>query len=154
MMKTKALIITLFIILAGFFQTEAATAVEKARAKAVLVKTNTALGVTHMTIKRTRKFSGKLGLAVKHERYAKKLYEAGNYDKAVLHSLFARKIATEAMGENGAKTNTLFTYSPEEKGFLANSPSDEDLKKEALADDPKEIKDEDLMNGNLGLEIL
>ncbi len=153
-MKIKLLITTLFLFLTYLVSITDATAVDKVRAKAILIKTNNAIGITHMTVKRTRKFSGKLGLAVKHERFAKKLYEAGNFDKAVQHSLFARKCATEAMQENSAKTNTLFILSTEEKTILAGSASDDDLKKEANADNSTDIKDEELMNGNLNLEIL
>ena len=153
-MKIKSLLFILVLTISYAFSISTAMAIDKARAKAILVKTNTAIGITHMTVKRTKKYSGKLGLAVKHERFAKKLYEAGNFDKAAQQSLFARKCATEAMQENGAKTNTLFILSAEEKTVLTASPNEEELKKEANLDNPTTIKDEELMNGNLNLEVL
>ncbi len=154
-MKIKILILTLSVLLAAFINTEAAPGPDKVKAKAVIIKTNNALGVAHMTVKRTRKFNGKLGKAIKHERFAIKQYKAGNIEMSIYHSLYARKLATEIMQENNAKTNTLFIITPDEKALQASSPSDEDLIKEANTDDPTEIKDEDLMgNGTLGLELL
>lgn len=152
-MNTRRILLS-FIILTLFTITFLGAApYDKAKAKAVLVKTNNAIGMAHMTVKRTRKFSGKLGLSVKHERFAKKQYQAGNFDKAVLHSLAARKYATEVMAENGAKTNTLFILSAEEKSYV-ESKSAEELKKEVDEDSASELKDEELMNGNLNLEVI
>jgi hypothetical protein len=153
-MKFKILI-TLFLIAATWINLQATPNADKAKAKAVITKTNNAIGIAHMTIKRTKKYTGKLGQAVKHERFAIKQYKAGNYDKSTYHAFYARKLADEIMKENNAKTNTLFLFSPDEQTLLSSSPSNDELIKEANTDDPTEIKDESLMgNGTMGLEIL
>jgi hypothetical protein len=155
MIQFKNFIIILFILCSTITATCAALNVDKAKAKAVITKTNNAIGIAHMTVKRTKKYTGKLGIAVKHERFAIKQYKAGNFDKSIYHAFYARKIADEIMKENNAKTNMLFLFTPDEKTLQASSPSDDDLIKEANADDPTEIKDESLMgNGTMGLEIL
>ncbi len=152
MMKIKILVLT-FSLFLSVFTIKAAPNADKVKAKAVIIKTNNALGIAHMTLKKTRKFTGKLGRAIKHERFAIKQYKAGDFDKSIYHSFYARKLAAEIMQENNAKTNTLFLFAADETTLKASSPSDEDLTKEANADDPTEIKDEDLMvNGTLGLE--
>jgi hypothetical protein len=154
MSKIKILLLA-FIFLSTILTNAESSNADKAKAKAVITKTTNAIGIAHMTVKKTKKYSGKLGKAVKHERYAIKQYKAGNYDKSIYHSFYARKLADEIMKENGAKTNMLFLFTPDEKALMSSSPSDDDLIKEVNADNPTEIKDQDLMdNGTLGLEIL
>jgi hypothetical protein len=153
MMKIKILLLLFSFLTFAFINTKAAPTADKVKARAVIIKSNNALGIAHMTVKRTKKYTGKLGKAIKHERFAIKQYKAGNFDKSIYHAFYARKLAAEIMAENNAKTNTLFLFAPDEKALQSSSPSDEDLSKEANADDPTEIKDEDLMgNGTLGLE--
>ncbi len=154
MMTIKSLLIACTLLFVSFAYTEAAPAVDKAKARIILMKTNRALGVAHMTVKRTKKFTGKLGRAVKHARFAKKQYLAGNYDKSIYHSFYARKLATEVMKENNAKTGSDNIFSAEENTLMSSSPSDDDLTKEVNTDNPADIKDEDLMNGNLEVDVL
>ncbi len=154
MMNINVLITICFLMVGSVLNLTAAPSIEKGKAKVVLMKTNRAIGVAHITVKKTRKFTGKLGQAVKHARFAKKQYEAGNFDKSVYHSLQARKLVVEVMKENGAKTGSDFIFSAEENTFLSSSPSEADLVKELNNDDPAELKDEDLMNGNLNIEVL
>lgn len=153
MMNLKLLLTAFLFLLGAVMITKAAPAVDKSKAKIVLMKTNRALGVAHMTVKRTKKFTGKLGKAVKHARFAKKQYLAGNFDKSVYHSLYARKLALEIMKENGAKTGSDFVFSAEENTMLSSSPSEVDLATEANADSAVEIKDEDLMSGGLDVDV-
>lgn len=154
MMNFKLFLAAVFMMASFTFGAQAAPAVDKAKAKIVLSKTNRGIGVAHMTVKRTKKYTGKLGKAVKHARVAKKLYTAGNYDRSVYHSLRARKLALEVMQENGAKTGSDFIFSTDENTMLSSSPSDADLESEANKEFPTELKDEDLMNGNLDIEVL
>jgi hypothetical protein len=154
MMNIKSLIIAFTILLASFMSTEAAPSVDKAKARIILMKTNRALGVAHMTVKRTKKFTGKLGRAVKHARFAKKQYLAGNFDKSIYHSFYARKLAAEVMQENNAKTGSDYLFSAEETTLMSSSPSVDDLVKEVNADNAADLKDEDLMNGNLDIDVL
>jgi hypothetical protein len=154
MMNIKLLLTVFLFLMGSVIAVEAAPAIDKAKAKVVLTKTNRALGVAHMTVKRTKKFTGKLGKAVKHARFAKKQYMAGNYDKSAYHSLFARKLAIEIMKENGAKTGSDFVFSAEENTMLSSSPSEADLTSEANTDNATEIKDEELMNGGLDVDVL
>jgi hypothetical protein len=132
---------------------ESHAAPDKAKTKNFLLKTNRALGVAHMTVKKTKKYDGKLALAVRHQRYARKQYIAGNYQVAVYHSRRARLIAAEIMKNNNAKTNTDFALSADENTMSSGSPADTDLEAEVTKDDPAVVKDEDLMNGNLDLNV-
>jgi hypothetical protein len=154
MMNIKFLFITFTLLFASFLYTGAAPSVDKAKARIILMKTNRALGVAHMTVKRTKKFSGKLGRAVKHARFARKQYLAGNFDNSIYHSFYARKLAADVMKENNAKTGADYIFSAEENALMTSSPSDEDLIKEVKADNPADLKDEDLMNGNLEVDVL
>lgn len=153
-MNFKLFLVAVLMLASITFGVQASPSVDKAKAKIVLSKTNRAIGVAHMTVKRTKKYTGKLGKAVKHARVARKLYTAGNYDRSVYHSLRARKLALEVMQENGAKTGSDFLFSAEENTMLSSSPSDADLESEANKEFPTELKDEDLMNGNLDVDVL
>ncbi len=152
MMNFKILVTSFIVLAATIFTSHAAPTVDKGKAKIILSKTNRAIGVAHMTIKRTKKFSGKLGKAVKHARFAKKQYLAGNFDKSVYHSFYARKLALEVMKENGAKTGSDFIFSADENTIMASTPSNDALSAEVATE--AELKDEDLMNGNLDIEVL
>jgi len=136
-----------------FVKTKACPPADKAKAKIVLMKTNRAIGVAHMTVKRTKQFTGNLGKAVKHARFARKQYNAGNFESSIYHSLYARKLAAEVMKANNAKTGSDYLYSADENTFLSASPNEATLAGEVATDNPTELKDEDLMNGNLEIEV-
>jgi hypothetical protein len=149
-MKFKFIILVFALLFTSLTSIEAA---DRARAKIVLSKTNRAIGVAQMTVKRTKKYTGKLGKAVKEARIARKYYIEGNYDKSIHHSLYARRLATEVIKENNAKIGSDNINSTDENAFVATSPSDEELIRETNATNPVELKDEDLMNGNLEVEV-
>jgi len=131
----------------------AAPPADRAKAKIVIMKTNRAVGIAHMTVKRTKKYSGYLSKAVKHARFAKKLFMTGNFERSIQHSLFARKMAAEVLKDNNAKTTSDYLYSPEENTFIASMPSEEKLTEELIAENSTELTDELLMNGNLDVEV-
>lgn len=144
-------LLSLFISVSVFATAEAAP--DKTKTRNFLLKTNRALGVAHMTVKRTKKYDGKLGWAVRHQRFARKQYLAGNYQSALYHSKRARILAAEIMKNNNAKTNTDFALSTEETTLTTGAPADAELEAEVTKDDPAAVKDEDLMNGNLDLNV-
>jgi hypothetical protein len=126
---------------------------DKLKTKSYLMKTNRALGVAHMTVKRTKNYNGTLAKAVRHQRVARKMFIAGNYGRAIAHSRRARVLAREVMKTNKGKTNTDFEFSAEENTMASEAPSDAELETEMVKEEPSELKDEDLMNGNLDLEV-
>ena len=130
-------------------------AVDKTMAKNILLKTNRAIGVAHIVTKKTKNYTGKLAKAVSHERLAKKLYNNGNYLRAIHHSRRARLYAADIMNTNKAKPTSDMSFSPQEEQAFGALPSDKELDDELAKEDSSVLvsKDEDLMNGNLGIDV-
>lgn len=128
-------------------------AVERQKALNVLLRTNRVIGVAHMSVKRGKVYTGNLAKAVRHERYAKKLFNQGNYHRAIVHSRKARLFAVEAIKANKVKPTSDCTITPEEGQLAGTAPSDQELEDEMAKEEP-EVKEEDLVNNNnLGLEV-
>ncbi|MCS6823098.1 MAG: hypothetical protein NZ529_02295 [Cytophagaceae bacterium] len=126
----------------------------KAKAKAAIAKTNRAIYVALKAVKTNKVYSGNLGKAIKHQRYAKKLYINGEYAKSFYHTRRARMLAREALKANRGTANLDFNESAEEKEFAKDSPSDGESDAMANQEYPSEIKDEDIVNmTNLDLEV-
>jgi hypothetical protein len=154
MQKITSVLLTTLVAILVMLSAQATPVIEKQKAKNILIKTNRAIGVAHITIKKTRHYTGKLGQAVKHQRYAKQQYLAGNFESSIYHSRYARILAGEVMKENSAKPTSDFNFSAEENTLLANAPSDEQLTEELNKHDATILKDEDLLNGHLDIDIL
>ncbi|MBC7488452.1 MAG: hypothetical protein H7282_17065 [Cytophagaceae bacterium] len=133
----------------------AATAIvaDQPRTKNFLLKTNRFTGHTHRAVFNTKKFTGDLGQMVRYERYAKKLYEASNYQEAVYFSKRARQYGSVALAANSAIATSDGKFSAEEETITTGMPSDEELEKRITDSGSTPLTDESLMAGNLGLEI-
>ncbi len=133
----------------------AATAIvaDQPRTKNFLLKTNRFTGHTHRAVFNTKKFTGDLGQMVRYERYAKKLYEGGNYQEAVYFSKRARMYGSAALAANSAIATSDGKFSAEEETITTGMPSDEELEKRITDAGSTPLTDESLMAGNLGLEI-
>ena len=130
-----------------------AVVADQPRTKNFLLKTNRFTGHTHRAVFNTKKFTGDLGQMVRYERYAKKLYEAGNYQEAVYFSKRARQFGSAALAANSAIATSDGKFSAEEETITTNIPSDEELEKRITDAGYAPVSDESLMAGNLGLEI-
>jgi hypothetical protein len=126
---------------------------DQPRTKNFLLKTNRFTGHTHRAVFNTKKFTGNLGQMVRYERYAKKLYEAGNYQEAIYFSKRARQYGLAALAANSAIATSDGKFSTEEETIAAGMPSEEELEKRITASGSTPLTDESLMVGNLGLEI-
>lgn len=133
----------------------AATAVvaDQPRTKNFLLKTNRFTGHTHRAVFNTKKFTGDLGQMVRYERYAKKLYESGNYQEAVYFSKRARQFGSSALAANSAIPTSDGKFSAEEETITTNMPSEEELEKRITDAGYAPVSDESLMAGNLAIEI-
>ncbi|MFN3403471.1 MAG: hypothetical protein ACK40G_05195 [Cytophagaceae bacterium] len=126
---------------------------DKVKTKNFILKTNRALGVSHMVVKKTKKMDGKLALAVRHERLAKQFYNNGNLERALHHSARSRALADQIMKDNGAKATMDHAFTAEENSMLAGKPSDAELDTTLDKELPGELKDADLMNGGLDVDL-
>jgi hypothetical protein len=154
MKNTASLIFIIFFALLLYPKAEAQKQVPKDKALNVLLRTNRVLGHAHMSVKRGKVYTGDLAKAVRHQRYAKKLYNNGNYLKAIHHSRRARLLAIEAIKANKVKPTGDCSITPEENELMGTVPSDKDLEEELAKDGIPELKDEDLVNNNnLDIEV-
>lgn len=154
MKRFKTPLLFLFLVFFCISFTQAQDPVPKDKAKNVLLRTNRVIGFAHMSVKKGKIYTGNLGNAVKHERYAKKLYNEGNYLKAIHHSGRARKLAHEAIKANKVKPTAEVSLTPEEESLMGAAPSDQELDDELNKEDAEALSDEKLISSNnLGLEI-
>ncbi len=115
-----------------------------------IIKTNRLLGVAHMTIKRTQKYTGDLALAVRHERKAIALYKAKDFTTSIYHSKRCRTLCLKIFSENKIKLPMDAKFTADEEALVVQCPSEEVLDKSL---ENLELKDQDLMNGNLQVDI-
>lgn len=126
---------------------------DKIPARNFIIRTNRVIGHAQMSVKRGGKQTGDLAKAVMHERVAKKLFLEGNYLKAVHHSRRARILAVQAIKANNVKPPLEASFTPVEQQLFEQIPADTDLDSEADTMEPATLKDNDLMNGNLDLDL-
>lgn len=152
-MKTSAILGLLTIFFLFTLSVQAAPGPDKAKAKAVLMKTHRAIGVARVTVMKTKKYTGNLAKAVRYQRYAKKLYLQNNFARAIHFSRKARFFALQVMKENGAKSNTDFVETAEEGTLAGTLPSDQELQEELDKNLPTSPTDQELLNGNLDTDV-
>jgi hypothetical protein len=148
MNRIKTIVIFLFILILSLPLTQAQKPVAKEKALNFLLKTNRLIGHAHMAVKRGKVYTGNLGKAVRHERYAKKLYAKGMYLQSIQHSRRARLLALEAIKVNKVKPTSDANITPEETELIGTAPSDQELDDALAKEKIEEIKDEDLINSN------
>jgi hypothetical protein len=153
MNRIKITAIFFFIIFLSLSIAEAQKPVPRDKALYVLLKTNRLIGHAHMSVKMGKVYTGNLGKAVRHERYAKKLFIEGNYLRSIQHSRRARLFALEAIKANKVKPTGDATITPEEADLMG-TVTDKELEDELEKEMPGELKDEDLIKqNNLDLEV-
>lgn len=155
MIRFRQLYFSLVLSLFTLVSVIANPTVDKVKVKNYLLKTNRTIGFAHMVVKKTKVFNGNLSKSVNHERLAKKYYNEGQLEKSVYHSYRARTLANEVIAENKAKAPMDASFTAEEQQMASGKPSDQELDDELAKEVPASVngKDEDLMNGNLDIDI-
>jgi hypothetical protein len=136
-----------FILLLLFLPLTAQKPVPRDKALNVLLRTNRFIGHAHMAVSRGKVYTGNLGKAVKHQRYAKALFQKGNYLRAIQHSRRARLFALEAVKANKVKPTSDASVTPEETEMMGTI-TDQELDADLTKDNVVELKDEDLVKNN------
>jgi hypothetical protein len=153
-MKTTLSYFSLFFaLLLGLSLTASAQAPTQVQAKNHLIKTSRFIGFTQMAVKNGQVKSGQLGLSVQYQRYAKALYEKGDYKKAMQFSKRARMFASEACKENKAKPTSDGSFTAEENALTDPMPADNVLDDELKASGTAPVTDEQALQGNLAITI-
>ncbi|MFH2096922.1 MAG: hypothetical protein ABIJ16_14525 [Bacteroidota bacterium] len=70
------------------------------KANMVINQSAKAIHDAHFAVKEGKNFTGDLASAVKHQKFARKMYAEGQYAKAIQHSYYARKQAVKAIKAN------------------------------------------------------
>jgi hypothetical protein len=118
--------------------------------KNYLVKTTRLTGVAHMCVKQTKNYSGDLALAVRHQRKAIELFQAKAYEQAIYHSKRCRVLCIKIFNDNKIKQPWDAKFTAEEELMASKSPRETELDN-ALPS--SELKDQDLINGNLMVDV-
>src|SRR6186713_2964547 len=133
-MRSILCILLFLLVVSGI--TSASPLVDKVQAKNIIIRTNRVIGHAQMSVKRGGIYSGDLSKSVIHERTAKKLYQEGNYQRAIHHARLARVLANQAIKSNKVKLPMDAVFTPAENQLFGEVPSDEELSKEAVQAQP------------------
>ena len=100
----------------------------------------------HRAVKAEKNFTGDLAVAVKHQKFAQKLFKEEKYKAAADHAMFARKSAVKAIKAN--KKPVRAEYEKKQVAVKEKMPSEEELKAavstEEDIDEKELIKEETL----------
>ena len=153
-MKTfkKLLLLLLFPAFTAFAPAE--PMIKKEQAKRVIRKTAMIILVAHKKVKEGKVYTGNLARAIAHQRFAIKLYRAGEYFRAIHHSRRARFLAVEAIKANKGAEMAEWKMSKEEEESMANGPKEDELDKNLAKDMPGEpAKDEEVIGAQPAVDL-
>lgn len=121
--------------------------IDKIHARKVLHRTAVVILHAHKLVKANKNYTGDLGKAIGHQRYAKKLFAQGKYQRAIHQSRLARIFATKAIKANKGSEIDECKFTSEEQELMKNGPSEKELTDELIKNDPSngKLKDEDNM---------
>lgn len=139
------LVLLMLPALAAF--TSAGPMIKKEQARRIIRKTAMIIMVAHKKVKDGKVYTGNLARAIAHQKFAIKLFRAGDYFRAIHHSRRARFLAIEAIKANKGAEMQEWKLSQEEERDMANGPKEEELDKNLSKEMPGEAtKDEDIIN--------
>src|ERR1035437_3009359 len=128
--------------------------IKKEQARRVIRKTATIILVAHKKVKEGKVYTGNLARAIAHQKFAVRLYRAGEYFRAIHHSRRARVLAIEAIKANKGVEMTEWKMSKEEEESMANGPKEDELDKNLAKEMPAEpTKDEDVMGTQPAVDL-
>lgn len=113
--------------------------VKKDQARLTIRKTAVIIIIAYKKVKEGKVYTGNLARAVAHQKYAIKLYRAGEYFSAIHHSRRARFLAIEVIKANKGAEMEEWKLSKEEQSATANGPKDEELDKNLAKEMPDEL---------------
>lgn len=145
-MKTVKFFLMLLMFPAFTAFTSSGPMVKKEQARHVIRKTAVIIMVAHKKVKEGKVYTGNLARAIAHQKFAIRLYRAGDYFRAIHHSRRARFLAVEAIKANKGTEMAEWRLSKEEESSTANGPKDEELDKNLAKEMPAEpVKDEEVL---------
>lgn len=128
--------------------------IKKDQARHVIRKTAVVIMVAHKKVKEGKVYTGNLARAIAHQKFAIKLYRAGDYFRAIHHSRRARFLAIEAIKANKGAEMTEWKMSKEEEESMANGPKEEELDKNVAKEMPGEpTKDEEVIGAQPAVDL-
>ena len=147
-MKTfKKLLFLLMLPAFTAFITPRGPMIKKDQARHVIRKTALIIMVAHKKVKEGKVYTGDLARAIAHQKFAIKLFRAGEFYRAIHHSRRARFLAIQAIKANKGAEMAEWKLSKEEESSMENGPKDEELDKNLAKEMPGEsMKDEDVIN--------
>lgn len=147
----------LFIIAPLIFisaQAQPGRKIMKVKTHRVIRRTAIVIASAHNKVKENKVYTGNLGKAVAHQKFARSLFRRGMYARAIHHSRRARLLAAMAIKANKGEQLKEETQTDEENELMKNAPSDDELEKELLKEMPKEsLKDEDAVSQKLDVDL-
>ena len=121
-------------------------------AKKFINKTGLLILHAQKVVKEGKVYKGNLAKAIAHQTYAKKLYNNGNYLRAVYQSHVARFFAALAIVNNKQKVPNALQTSKQEGKDLGALPAQESLEKELQTEMP-DLKYDDSAQLSITIDV-
>ncbi|MFH2142813.1 MAG: hypothetical protein ABIJ97_10340 [Bacteroidota bacterium] len=114
------------------------------KSKNVINKTSNAIFEAQLAVKEGKNYTGDLATAIRHQKFAQKLYSEKEFIKAAEHSLYARKHAVAACKANNRIVKPEYEKQPTAEVAATLRP-DSDLVNEIASQE--EINEQDFTQG-------
>ncbi len=106
------------------------------RSRKFIKRTSTVIMAAKKDLQQGKIYTGDFARAVAHQRYARKLFMNGFYQKAIYHSHRARMLAFAVIRSNKGVVNREWELDKDESRLPANQPGDRELDQELVKDNP------------------
>jgi len=127
---------------------------DRMKARHMIKKTAFVIRAAHKQVSEHKVYTGDLARAIAHQKFAKLLFQRGEYLRSMYQTKRARKLAVKAIMANKGKAPADAALTSEEELQTAKGPSEDQLTKELNASMPSEpMKDEAVMNGKLNIDV-
>lgn len=131
--KPAAILMMLMVLSLGELSAQPAL---KNRSRRFINRTSMVILAAKKDLQQGKIYTGDFSRAVAHQRYARKLFMNGFYQKAIYHSHRARMLAFAVIRTNKGVVKHEWELDKEESVLPANQPGDRELDQELVRDNP------------------
>jgi hypothetical protein len=153
--RILAFMVTLSILLAAYVAYAVSAPMDsKMKARHMIKRTALVIRAAHKQVAEHKVYTGDLARAVARQKFAKLLFQRGEYIRSMHQTKWARHLAVKAIIANKGQSPAEGKLSSEEEMQTTNGPSEEQLTKELNASMPSEpMKDEALINLKQNIDV-
>ena len=137
--RTVGIILMILLLTAGEI---IAQPVIRNRTRKFLNRTSLVIIAAKKELAEGKNYTGDFAKAVAHQKYARKLFIGGFYQRAAFHSHRARMLAFAVIKSNKGTVQREWELNKDESDLPANQPNDQELDKVLFRDNPNLVFDD------------